>query len=227
MNKHFTVSIFAVLLLVGMNGFAEETTRKNGGESIMDKKISLGAEISLLTPVWVIGSYDKANKPNMMTAAWVGICCSQPPCVTVSLRKATYTYHNIMAKKAFTVNIPSRNYIKATDYFGMVSGKDVDKLAATGLTPVKGDHVDAPYIKEFPVAVECKLVNTLELGLHTMFIGEIIDVKADKALGDNKEALLNMLIFNPKQRNYYGLGENLGRAFSIGKEIRSKGQPEK
>ena len=104
MNKHFTVSIFAVLLLVGMNGLAEETTRKNGGESIMDKKISLGAEISLLTPVWVIGSYDKANKPNMMTAAWVGICCSQPPCVTVSLRKATYTYHNIMAKKAFTVD---------------------------------------------------------------------------------------------------------------------------
>ena len=184
----------------------------------MDKKTSLGAEISLMTPVWVIGSYDKDGKPNMMTAAWVGICCSKPPCVTVSLRKATYTYHNIMERKAFTVNIPSKNYIKEADYFGTVSGKEVDKLAATGLTPIKGDHVDAPYIKEFPVSVECKLVNTLELGLHTMFIGEIMDVKADKTMGDNKEAL-NMLIFDPKQRNYYGLGENLGKAFSIGKEI--------
>ncbi len=185
----------------------------------MDNKESLGAEISLMTPVWVIGSYDKAGKANMMTAAWVGICCSKPPCVTVSLRKARYTYHNIIGRKAFTVNIPSKNYIKETDYFGIVSGKEVDKLAATGLTPIKGDYVDAPYIKEFPVAVECKLVNTLELGLHTMFIGEIMDVKADKTTGDNKEALLNMLIYDPKNRNYYSVGEKSGKAFSIGKEI--------
>ncbi|MFA7158798.1 MAG: flavin reductase family protein [Kiritimatiellia bacterium] len=184
----------------------------------MDNKTSLGAEIDLMTPVWIIGSYDKAGKANMMTAAWVGVCCSKPPCVTISLRKATYTYHNIMEQKAFTVNIPSRNYIKEADYFGVVSGKDVDKLAATGLTAIKGEKVDAPYLKEFPINIECKLVNTLEVGLHTMFVGEIMDVKVDKTVG-TKEALLNMLIFDAKNRNYYGLGENVGKAFSIGKEI--------
>lgn len=212
----YSITILAAcLLLAGVNSFAGGINEQDGGKTTMDKKSSLGAEISLMTPVWVIGSYDNAGKANMMTAAWVGICCSKPPCVTVSLRKATYTYQNIMERKAFTVNIPSTNYIKETDYFGTVSGKEVDKLATTGLTSIKGEHVDAPYIKEFPVAVECKLVKTVELGLHTMFIGEIMDVKMDK------NALPNMLIFDPKHRNYYSAGENIGKAFSIGTNITS------
>src|SRR5450759_2177591 len=109
-----------------------------------DTKISLGAEIKLMTPVWVIGSYDKAGKADMMTAAWVGICCSKPPCIEIALRKATDTDGNIMERKAFTVNIPSKNYLKEADYFGLVSGRSVNKLSATGLTPIKGEKVDAP-----------------------------------------------------------------------------------
>ena len=73
-------------------------------------KKSLGAKTLLPTPVWIIGSYDSVGKPNMMTAAWVGICCSRPPCVTISLRKATYTYGNIMKRKAYTVNLPSEEF---------------------------------------------------------------------------------------------------------------------
>ena len=188
-----------------------------------NNKLSLGAEIKLMTPVWVIGSYDKAGKVNMMTAAWVVICCSKPPCVSIALMKATYTYGNIMERKAFTVNIPSKNYIKETDYFGLVSGRSVDKLSATGLTPIKSEKVDAPYLKEFPVAVECKLINTVEVGLHTIFIGEIMDVKADKSMiGENNSLLPCMLIFNPTTRDYYGIVEQLGKAFTAVKEILNK-----
>jgi flavin reductase (DIM6/NTAB) family NADH-FMN oxidoreductase RutF len=146
-------------------------------------KKSIGAKtIVYPTPVFVIGSYDKAGKPNVMTAAWGGICCSRPPCVAVSLRKATYTYGNIMEHKAFTINIPSENYVTEADYFGLVSGKEKDKLSAAGLTPVKSDLVNAPYVQEFPLVLECTVLHTLEIGLHTQFVGEIIDVKADEAV---------------------------------------------
>ena len=115
-------------------------------------KKSLGANtIVPTTPVWVVGTYDDEGKPNVMTAAWGGVCCSKPPCIYVSLRKATYTYGNIMERKSFTVSIPSEAYTKEADYFGITSGKTVDKFSATGLTPVKSDLVDAPYVKEFPL----------------------------------------------------------------------------
>jgi flavin reductase (DIM6/NTAB) family NADH-FMN oxidoreductase RutF len=158
-----------------------------------------------------------------MTAAWAGICCSAPPCVGVSLRKATYTYGNIMEHKAFTVNVPSEDYIKQVDYFGIVSGKDVDKLSRAGLTPVKSELVDAPYVKEFPLVLECKLLDTVEIGLHTQFIGEILDVKAEGGvLGDDDLPMIEKvrpIIFAPESRSYHGIGKNIGKAFSIGRGI--------
>ena len=149
----------------------------------MADKISLGANsFAPITPVWVVGTYDHAGKPNAMTAAWAGVCCSKPPCVYVSLRKATYTYDNLVGRKAFTVSFPSEAYVKEADYFGMASGRDSDKFAVTKLTPVKSDLVDAPYVGEFPGVLECKVINVVEIGLHTMFIGEVLDVKADKSV---------------------------------------------
>ena len=105
-------------------------------------------EVITPTPVFIVGTYDSDGKPNVMTAAWGGISCSVPPCVAVSLRKATYTYGCVVEQKAFTISLPSEDYVKEADYFGMVSGRDVDKFAATGLTPVKGDLVNAPYVDE-------------------------------------------------------------------------------
>jgi flavin reductase (DIM6/NTAB) family NADH-FMN oxidoreductase RutF len=176
---------------------------------------SLGAKtLAQPCPVWVIGSYDAAGKPNVMTASWAAICNSQPPMVTVSLRKATYTYGSIMESKAFTVNIPSEEFVKEAAYFGSVSGRDVDKFAASGLTPVKSELVNAPYIKEFPLVIECKLVKTVELGLHTMFIGEIVDVKAaETILGANgmpDVAKLKPFIFAPGNADFYRIGASLG-----------------
>jgi flavin reductase (DIM6/NTAB) family NADH-FMN oxidoreductase RutF len=187
-------------------------------------KNSLGAKTIVPTAlVWVVGTYDQAGKPNVMTAAWGVICCSQPPCIYVSLRKATYTYHNIKQRKSFTVSIPSETYAKEADYFGITSGKTVDKFSATGLTPVKSDLVDAPYVKEFPLIIECKVVQIIEIGLHTEFIGEIVDVKADSCVLNEKNLpdieKVKPIIWNPAEMTYHKVGKSIGQAFSIGKGI--------
>lgn len=185
-------------------------------------KKSLGAKTLVYPiPVWVVGTYDKERKPNVMTIAWGGICCSSPPCVAISLRKATYSYGNIIWRKAFTINVPSEKYIKEADYFGTVSGRNVDKFAGSGLTSVESDLVDAPYVKEFPLVLECKLIHTIEIGLHTEFIGEIMDIKADEfVLGKNGATdveKIKPIMFAPDTASYYGVGKNIGKAFSIGK----------
>ena len=189
-------------------------------------KKSIGAKTILYpTPVFIIGSYDKYGKPNAMNAAWGGISSSVPPCVSISLREATYTHGNIIENKAFTINIPSEEYIKEADYFGIVSGRNEDKFAVSGLTPLKSTLVNAPYIEEFPLTLECKLVNILELGLHTHFTGEILDVKVNEDLMDsNKNPSIEKIkpfLYDPSFRSYYGIGKPLGKAFSIGKELKS------
>lgn len=185
-------------------------------------KKSLGAKTLLYpAPVLVVGSYDKEGRANVMTASWGGICCSSPPCIAVSLRKVTFSYGNVMERQAFTINVPSEDYLKQADYFGTVSGKSEDKFAVSGLTPVKGEFVDAPYIKEFPLVIECKVLKTVEIGIHTQFIGEIMDVRADESVIDAEGSpdieKLKPAIFTPESRGYYGVGKYLGKAFSIGK----------
>ena len=187
-------------------------------------KKSIGAKTFVLpTPVWVVGTYDKAGKPNVMTAAWGGVCCSKPPCVNISLRKATYTYGNILERKAFTINVPSEMYAKEADYFGIVSGRDVDKFATTELTAVNSDLVDAPYVKEFPLVLECKLIYTNEIGIHTQFTGEIMDVKAEKTVLGRKGLpdveKVKPLVFGPLIQTYHGIGEYIGQAYNIGSKI--------
>ena len=187
-------------------------------------KKSLGPKTIIYpAPVLVIGTYDGNGRANAMTASWGGICCSQPPCIAVSLRKATCSYDNIVKHKAFTVNIPSEEYIREADYFGTVSGKKEDKFSITGLTPVKSDLVDAPYIREFPLILECKVIHTFEIGLHTQFIGEVLDLKVEESvLGANGTPDIEKVkpvAFTPESRTYYGLGKFLGKAFSIGKKL--------
>ena len=184
-------------------------------------KKSFGAKtMPMPAPAWVVGTYDTTGKANMMTAAWAGICCSKPPCVAVSLRKATYSYGNIVERQAFTINVPSLKHIKEVDYVGIVSGRDVDKFSTTGLTAVRSDLVDAPYVEEFPVIMECKLLHTIEIGLHTQFIGEILDVKIDNALlrPDGKPDIENLGLF-VYSGDYFSVGGYAAKAFSIGKEI--------
>jgi len=175
-------------------------------------------------PVWVVGSYDAHGKPNMMTASWAGICCSKPPCLNVSLRKATYSYGALMERRAFTVSIPSVDQAAPADYAGKASGRDVDKFAATGLTATRSKVVDAPYVEEFPVVLECRILHDLEIGLHTLFVGEIMDVKADEeVLGDKGLPRIDAarpFVYAPESRSYFSLGERLGPAFKMGDTYR-------
>jgi flavin reductase (DIM6/NTAB) family NADH-FMN oxidoreductase RutF len=194
-------------------------------EEMMKK--SVGAKtLAMPAPVWLVGTYDEAGKSNIMTAAWGCICCSQPPCVTVSLRKATYSYAAIEKRGAYTVSIPSEAQVAQADYVGTASGRKNDKFADCGWTPVKSELVDAPYVAESPLVLECRLLHMLEVGLHTLFIGEIMDVKADESVVGEKGfpdiARVKPLIWDPALMGYYGIGKFLGKAWDIGKGIGEK-----
>lgn len=181
-------------------------------------KKSIGKKTLIYThPVFIIGTYDRMNKPNIMAVSWGGICCSKPPCIAISLRKATYTYDNITYHQAFTVNIPSIQHVKEADFAGVFSGRELDKFKELSLTPLKSDLVNAPIVKEFPVNVICKLFKTLEIGLHTQFVGEILDVIADEeTLGNNGYPQIEKVqpfIYDSSSTSYYSIGNRIAEAF--------------
>jgi flavin reductase (DIM6/NTAB) family NADH-FMN oxidoreductase RutF len=184
-------------------------------------KKSLGAKpLALPSPVWVVGSYGADGQPNIMVAAWGGMCSTTPPCIAISIQRTRLTYANIMEYNAFTINVPSKQYLIETDYVGIVSGINADKFSIAGLTAVRSQIVNAPYVKEFPLVLECQLLHVIEIGCHTQFIGQIIDVKAEEAvLGKNGLPVaekVNPLISSACDRAYYALGEYLEQAYSPG-----------
>lgn len=167
-------------------------------------------------PAVVISTYDKTGAPNMMTASWTGVVNSNPPMISVSLRKATYSYNLILESKAFTVSIPSRKHLVEMDYVGTKSGRKENKFETTGLTPVASELVNAPYVAEFPVVLECKLVKHDDLGLHTMFIAQVVDIKIDEncILPNGKPDIqaIDPVGYAHGEREYYATGEFLGKA---------------
>ena len=183
-------------------------------------KRSLGAGTQPMpAPVWIIGSYDEEGKANGMTASWAGICNSNPPAVYASIRQSRHTYTGIVKHQAFTVCVPSAAHAKEADYMGIASGRDEDKFARAGLTAVSSDLVEAPYIEEFPVAMVCKLLQTVDLGSHTVFIGQVMDVKVEetgltKSQPDGEK--LDIFVWMDGYRKLRG---SLGQAFHIGREL--------
>lgn len=115
-----------------------------------------------------------------MTAAWGGIGCSKPPCVAISLRRTTYSYASIEARKAFTISIPSEAQVKMADFVGMKSGRNLDKFAVCHLNPVRSALVDEPYVAETPLILDCCLIQTLEIGLHTLFVEPRAEDRSDE-----------------------------------------------
>lgn len=214
------------LLLTGWAGApSDEATPEAAAPG--DEKRSLGARTAVIpTLAWIIGSYDAEERANLMTASWVGVCASSPAAVMIGLRPATYSHGNIMARKAFTVNIGGEDLARYAAYVGRVSGRTRDKFAATGLTPVKSALVDAPYVREFPLIVECRVTNTVEAGSHTLFIGEIVDVKADPAVlndaGTPVVEKLKPFVYSPGSGAFYGLGPTLGKVSELAGEAEAK-----
>lgn len=208
-----------LLLRKGRMGFSAITLKEAG------MLISLGPQVFLSpVPVMLVGTYDAANRPNIMAAAWGGICSSQPPCVAVSLRRSTWTHRALLERQAFTISLPGRSLVAQTDFAGLVSGRTENKFEALGLTPLAGEHVDAPYVGECPVVLELLLRHTLELGSHTQFVGEIMDVKVQETCL-NPEGLpdpqrIEALSYAPLVAEYYSTGNFAARAFAIGKTVK-------
>jgi len=179
-------------------------------------KRSLGPQSILFpTPTIVVCTYDPEGRPNMMTAAWAGVACSSPAMVTVSLREATYSHGNIAMRKAFTVGIPSEDQWRETDHVGIVSGRDTLKFKTTGFKASRSELVDAPVVEDFPMTLECKLFQTNDLGLHTQYVGEIVNVIVDEDILDENDNVdiekLRPIIFSPGATVYHGVGQLLGK----------------
>lgn len=167
-----------------------------------------------LYPVPVVlvscGSQDKAN---IITIAWCGVVCSKPPLLTVSIRPSRYSNSIIREFKEFVVNIPTQNLLKEADICGTVSGRDKDKFGLCNFTKADPSIVKSPMIKECPSNIECKLIKTLSLGAHDMFMGEVVKVHRDTSVLD-KEGNMDYskaagIVYN--QGEYWSLGKRIGR----------------
>lgn len=146
-------------------------------------KLQIKPETALFPlPVVLVTSADRKGTPNIITLAWAGVVCSEPPMLSISIRPHRYSYSLIKEGGEFVVNIPTFEIMKETDICGTVSGKDTDKFALTKLTPERAKFTKSPLIKECPVNLECKVKNSILLGTHEMFIGEIIAVHVNDSV---------------------------------------------
>lgn len=185
------------------------------------KKRSLGAKPLIYPqPVLLIATFDNKGKANVMNAAWGGIASSDPLCVSVGVRPSRHTHDAIISRNAFTVNIPSQRMVQEADFVGMVSGRNLDKFVEAGFTPITSDVVDAPYISQCPVVLECALLKTVNLEAHTLMIGEILDAKVDEDClmdGDVPDIhKIAPLVFDSGSRRYFSIGQKVADAFSVG-----------
>lgn len=137
-------------------------------------------------PVVMISVSDKEGRSNIITVAWAGTVCTNPPMVSISVRPERYSYHMLKETGEFVINLTTRELAYATDYCGVKSGRDVDKFKEMNLTPVAGEKVKAPLIKESPVNLECRVKQVLPLGSHDMFLADVVAVHADKQYMDEK-----------------------------------------
>ncbi len=155
----------------------------------MSKQVWKPSTILNPVPAVMVTCVDSKGKPNIITLAWVGTINSEPPMLSISVRKQRYSYNLIKEKGEFVVNLTTTGLAFATDLCGVKSGRDMDKFEAAKLTPEKASKIDVPLIKESPINIECIVRNVIELGSHDMFIGEIVAVNVDERLLDSKGKL--------------------------------------
>ncbi len=158
---------------------------------------------------------------NVLTIAWTGTICSDPPMCYISVRKSRHSHAVLMQEKEFVINLTTEELARATDWCGVRSGKDYDKFKEMGLTPGKASVVKVPIIEESPLCIECKVTEVKELGTHDMFIAEVVNVMADEAYFDEKGAfrLQDSKLLAYSHGHYYKMGEELGHfGFSVKKK---------
>lgn len=176
-------------------------------------------------PVVMVSVADKEGNSDIVTVAWAGTICTNPPMVSISVRPERFSHHMLMETGEFVINLTTKELVYATDYCGVKSGRDVDKWKEMNLTPVMGNVVKVPCIAESPVNIECKVVKVEKLGSHDMFTAEVVAVQVDDAYMDEKNSFhlsqANPIVYSHGE--YYLLGEKLGRfGYSIQKKTKSK-----
>lgn len=176
-------------------------------------------------PVLMISTYGDDGKVDVMNMAWGGICANNM--VSLNIGEDHKTSKNIKERNAFTLSIADIPHIEAADFFGIASGNKMeDKFERSGLTAVKSEKVDAPIVEEFPITLECKVVEAKNevYGFHV--IGEIVGVLADEAVLDENGQVdptkLNAFVFDQFQSGYYAIGEKVGQAWKTGMTMMDK-----
>ncbi|MCF0134027.1 MAG: flavin reductase family protein [Blautia sp.] len=172
-------------------------------------------------PAVMVSVTDGEGNDNIITIAWAGTICSDPPMVSISVRPSRYSYEMIRKTGEFVINLTTEELAYATDYCGVRSGRDVDKFQEMKLTKEKAAYVKAPMIGESPVSIECKVVEMKELGSHHMFIAEVLAVHADDQYMDGDEKFhlndANLLVYSHGE--YLGTGEYQGKfGYSVKKK---------
>jgi len=177
-------------------------------------------------PAVMVSCGRSGEEPNIITVAWTGTICTNPAMVYISVRPERYSYDIIKETGEFVINLSNKALVRAVDYCGVKSGRDVDKFKEMNLTPVKGEKVSAPYIAEAPVSIECKVTQILELGSHHMFIATVEGVHVDKQYMDEKGKFnlnqADMIVYSHGE--YYDLNKQLG---TFGYSIRKKSVDQK
>ena len=172
-------------------------------------------------PAVMVTVQDGEGKSNIITIAWTGTVCTNPPMLYISVRPERYSYRMLKESGEFVVNMTTKKLAKAADYCGVRSGRDVDKWKETGLTPEKAQAVSVPLIAESPVNIECRVKEVLELGSHHMFLAEVLAVDVDESLLDmgGRLALEKAEPVVYSHGEYYGLSELMG---TFGWSVRKK-----
>ena len=178
--------------------------------------------VLLPLPVYITGTYDENGKANAMNLAW-GVQCGYHE-VLLNIGKEHKTTENILLKKAFTISLATKSTKDIADYFGIVSGKKVDKIEKSGVHIVKSENIDAPIIEEFPLTLECKVIDIQEeLGDYRV-VAEIVNTLADESVLNEKGEIdvdkLELITFDSLTNSYRILGEKVGQAFKDGAKIK-------
>lgn len=171
-------------------------------------------------PAVMVSVSDGNGKNNIITVAWAGTICTNPPMLSISVRPERYSYEMIKSTKEFVVNLTTKDLVRACDYCGVTSGRDVDKFEKMKLTLIKLPNVSVPGIKESPVNIECRVKKIEELGSHTMFIADVVGVTVDDEYMDEKGKFnindTGLVMYSHGE--YFVMGEKLGKfGYSIKK----------
>ena len=151
---------------------------------------------------------------NILTIGWTGTICTNPAMCYISVRPERHSYPILKRNMEFVINLTTEKLALATDWCGVRSGKDFDKFKEMNLTPAKAKIVNAPYIEESPLCIECRVQEILSLGSHDMFIAEVVNILADEAYIDPQTGAFDMEkagLLAYAHGKYYGLGELIGK----------------